>query len=86
MVYNLKDNVKGYSAFQYCRDGSLWYMTQENLLFPVPLSDTDGATFLAKEKSIFFMRWIRKYLDELTKHGRDSIKKSYRAEGINYVD
>lgn len=45
--------------------GSLWYKTEANLLFPVPISDIGNATFLAKDKAILFMRYIRKWLESL---------------------
>lgn len=38
--------------------------------FPVPVSDTTGARFLRSDKGIFFMRWIRKYLEVLTEAQR----------------
>ena len=64
---SLKDHVKGPVHFQYYRDQELWYRTHKGLLFPVPLSDDGTATFNRDDKGIFFMRWIRKYLEELNK-------------------
>jgi hypothetical protein len=62
----IKDHIKGNASFVYFRDGSLWYRTGETqLLFPVPVNDTGTSTFLATEKGVFFMRWIRKYLASL---------------------
>jgi hypothetical protein len=51
--------------FQYYRDNELWYKTTNGFLFPVPLSDTGTATFLNEDKAILFMRYIRKYKEEL---------------------
>lgn len=34
-----------------------------NFIFPVPISDIGNATFLAQDKAILFMRYIRKHLD-----------------------
>jgi hypothetical protein len=59
----ISDHVKGQTRFDFYREGNLYYKTDTGLQFPVPLSDTQGATFLAEDKSIFFMRWIRKHLD-----------------------
>lgn len=61
----LGEHVKGRTRFEYFRDSALWYRTDTDLLFPVPVSDTNTATFPAEEKSVFFMRWIRKYIAEL---------------------
>lgn len=56
--------VKGKEVyFKYYRQGNLMYETECGFEFPVPLSDTNDATFPAKEKAIFFMRWIRKQVD-----------------------
>lgn len=65
MNTNLKDNIKGSSTFVYYREDALWYRTEADLLFPVPVSDIGTAQFLATEKSMLLMRWIRKYLDSL---------------------
>jgi hypothetical protein len=41
---------------------SLWYETEDGFLFPVPLSETPGATFLAEDKALMYMRHIRKFM------------------------
>jgi hypothetical protein len=61
----ITDHVKGTTTFTHFRDKQLWYLTDTDFEFPVPVEDTDGATFPAKEKSIFFMRWIRKWMSAL---------------------
>jgi len=53
--------------FAYYRENTLWYETDCGFIFPVPLSDTGTATFPANDKAIMFMRWIRKYRDEMIK-------------------
>lgn len=63
---NLKNLIKDQKViFQYYRDKELWYKTNNGFLFPVPISDIGNATFLAEDKAILFMRYIRKYLKEL---------------------
>jgi hypothetical protein len=59
----IKDHIKGQVTFQYYRAGNLYYKTETNLLFPVPIEDTGEATFLNQDKGILFMRYIRKHLD-----------------------
>lgn len=50
-------------AFEFYRDGSLWYKTDSGYQFPVPVEDTKGGTFLAHyPRAITLMRWIRKNL------------------------
>jgi len=60
---NIKEHIKGMVRFQYYRDQNLWYKTESDLLFPVPISDIGNATFLAEDKAMLFMRYIRKFLD-----------------------
>ena len=48
-------------VFAYYRDGSLWYRTHDDELFPVPVEDIGTATFLAVEKAILLMRYMRKW-------------------------
>lgn len=51
--------------FQYYRDNELWYKTDSGFLFPVPISDIGNATFMRDDKAILFMRYIRKYKEEM---------------------
>lgn len=61
---NIKDIVKNATAsFQYASDGNLWYKTSTGYEFPVPFTDTKGGVFKAEDKAIFFMRWIRKHVE-----------------------
>ena len=53
--------------FRFYRDGQLWYATECGFEFPVPISEAGTATFLAEDKAILFMRYIRKYLEFLKK-------------------
>ena len=64
-MLTLKDHVRGTVTFSHYFDGSLWYETETNLLFPVPVSDIGNAKFLAQDKAMLFMRYIRKYLEVL---------------------
>lgn len=45
--------------FTYYRDGCLWYLTEFNELFPVPITDIGTATFKDEDKAILFMRYMR---------------------------
>lgn len=53
--------------FEYFRDGELWYSTDNHFLFPVPISDVGTGTFLRDDKAILFMRYIRKYNEEVSR-------------------
>ena len=46
--------------FSFYRDGYLWYATECGFRFPVPVSEAGTATFLAEDRAILFMRYIRK--------------------------
>lgn len=61
----LKDHVQGKVTFQYYRDGNLYYKADSGLVFPVPIEDIGNATFLAEDKALLFMRYIRKFLDSI---------------------
>lgn len=43
------------------RKNELWYSTECGFEFPVPLEDAGDATFLAEDKAMLFMRYIRKH-------------------------
>lgn len=66
------------AAFVRYSDGQLWYAityaapdstpAQPHVVtfeFPVPIDDTGTGVFLAKDKALIFMRWIRKHLSYL---------------------
>ena len=42
--------------------------TDDGFTFPVPIDDIGNATFLATDKAIVFMRYIRKYKEEVEKN------------------
>jgi hypothetical protein len=63
----MKEHIQGKAVFTYYKNGNLYYLTESGLLFPVPIADTNEATFMAVDKGIFFMRWIRKHLEMLEK-------------------
>ena len=48
--------------FRFYRDSELWYSTECGFEFPVPVGDTGTGTFLAEDRAILFMRWIRKHM------------------------
>ena len=68
-----------YVEFTHYQNGELWYrvMTEDPHLgddqtyyapvfwFPVPIADTGEARFLAEDRPMLFMRWIRKHLEAL---------------------
>ncbi|MDR3479591.1 MAG: hypothetical protein P4L91_02625 [Burkholderiaceae bacterium] len=59
---DIKEMVVGdkHVTFIHYKDSELWYRTDGGFEFPVPISDTGNATFLAKDRAILFMRYIRK--------------------------
>ena len=54
-------------AFRFYRDRQLWYATECGFEFPVPISEAGTATFLAEDRAILFMRYIRKHMEFLKK-------------------
>jgi len=59
----MKEHIKGTVKFQFYRAGHLYYKTETDVTFPVPVSDCGEATFQAEEKAILLMRYIRKHLE-----------------------
>ena len=53
------------ACFVYYRDSSLWYVTEANELFSVPIDDIGNATFNYKEKAILLMRYMRKWNESI---------------------
>jgi hypothetical protein len=62
----IKEHVKQGQMvhFEYFRDEGFWYRTDKGLLFPISLKEASSgrATFLAHDKAIYFMRWIKRYV------------------------
>lgn len=48
--------------FLYYKQKELWYETDCGFSFPVPIDDTGDGVFLATDKAMLFMRYIRKQL------------------------
>lgn len=51
--------------FTHFKAGELWYVTETGFAFPVPVTDDKeigDASFLAEDKAMLFMRYIRKHL------------------------
>jgi len=58
---SIKDHIAGTAKFTRYQAGNLWYVCADGFEFPVPIEDTDSAVFLAEDKGMYFMRWIRKH-------------------------
>jgi len=69
----VKDLVKDKKVhFMFYRQKELWYKTTDGFEFPVPIEDCGDAVFLAEDKAILFMRYIRKHLANIEK-GRNEM-------------
>lgn len=60
-----------YAYFDSYRNGVFYYtinhvLNLKKYQFQIPIEDITGATLLSKDKSIFFMRWIRKCIEQGT--------------------
>ena len=71
---NIKDMVKDGKKvnFTHYRDKELWYETECGFAFPVPIEDCGGTKFLAQDKAMLFMRYIRKYIAKLEKEAQEN--------------
>jgi hypothetical protein len=52
-------------TFLFYRQRELWYRTDDGFEFPVPIEDTGDGVFLASDKAMMFMRYIRKHIKYL---------------------
>lgn len=73
---DIKHMVKNGNMVHFVKyfDGCLWYKLSWSppiirpvhfFEFPVPVSDIGNATFLATDKAMLFMRYIRKHIETL---------------------
>jgi hypothetical protein len=51
--------------FTHYKSDELWYVTECGFEFPVPIADTGDGVFLAEDKALLFMRYIRKHKQTL---------------------
>jgi len=77
MSLDIKDMVTGDKKvkFLFYKDSELWYVTEANFEFPVPISDTSGAVFKAEDKALYFMRWIKSHIKNI-----ETSKQEQKAE------
>jgi hypothetical protein len=75
IMNTIKDMVSNSKKVQFIRYQSqeLWYKTECGFEFPVPLSDTGEAAFIAEDKALLFMRWIRKHVDTINTAKQDQM-------------
>lgn len=61
----IKDMVKDGKKVKFIqyKHGQLWYETECGFRFPVDISDTGDGAFLAEDKAMLFMRYIRKAME-----------------------
>ena len=61
---NLKEMVSGGKmvTFVHYRQKELWYVTECGFEFPVPIDDCGDGIFLAQDKAMLFMRYIRAHI------------------------
>jgi len=62
---NMTQRVKGNVKFNRLEAGELWYVCEDGFQFPVALEDTHGAVFNAEDKGLYFMRWIRRHMEQV---------------------
>ena len=72
----LKNMIKDHKKvrFSFYREQELWYITEDGFEFPVPLSEVGNSTFLAEDRAILFMRYIRKHMELI-----DAAKREHEA-------
>jgi hypothetical protein len=58
--------------FTHYKSGELWYVTETGFAFPVPIADTGDASFLAEDKALLFMRYIKKHMTMLERARADT--------------
>jgi hypothetical protein len=75
-INDIKELVKDKNVrFLYYREKELWYATDDDFAFPVPIDDVGSAFMKAEDKAILFMRWIRKHINNLEEGRNDLLHK-----------
>ena len=71
---DIKSLVSGdkQARFVRFRHGQLWYATDCGFEFPVPASDIGDASFMATERAMSLMRYIRKHLAAIAEAQADA--------------
>lgn len=66
-MLSLKQMVSNNQVVRFTRyrDGELFYRTECGFEFPVPVADIGAAEFLAQDKALLFMRYIRKEIERI---------------------
>jgi hypothetical protein len=74
----IKDMVKDDKRvrFTFYRDRQLFYQTECGFEFPVPIDDIGNATFLAEDKAILLMKYIRRHLKTIDEAKADQERQS----------
>ena len=69
-MITLKEHIVGHVKFLHYKEKELWYRcTNTEFVFPVPIEDCGTATFMAQDKAIFFIRYIRKHMETIKNPG-----------------
>ena len=68
----VKDNKR--VIFSFYRDKELWYITEDGFEFPVPIEEIGNSTFLAEDRAILFMRYIRRHQEMLEKAKKEHLE------------
>lgn len=67
MQVNIKDLIKGGNVyFEFFRDNTFYYICTDGTnkyRFPVPLNDIGSGCLLSKDKAVYFMRYMRKAIE-----------------------
>jgi hypothetical protein len=74
----IKDMVKDNKRvrFTFYRDRQLFYQTECGFEFPVPIDDIGNAAFLAEDKTILLMKYIRRHLKTIDEAKADQERQS----------
>lgn len=71
--------------FSHYHSKELWYSVpwldeqgvKREFAFPVPISDAEGATFLAEDSPSFFKRWMRLHIEFLQNAMKEATSESH---------
>lgn len=69
---DIKSKLKGNVKFVHYQDSNLLYKCEDGFEFPVPITDCGSARFLAEDRAMFFMRWIRKHNEFLERAKKET--------------
>lgn len=71
MNLDIKALVQGSSVLVYYKQKTLYYKTEGGFIFPIPIDDCGDTTFNNVDRSMLFMKWIKRAVVQISADKED---------------